>query len=47
MSLALQKTDFTRFFIIKPRHTGQLKNRPGWKKTQWEPASHAAKRLLP
>jgi len=34
INLSLQKnTDFTRFFIIKPRHTGWLKNISGWKKT--------------
>jgi len=28
-----KNTDLTRFFIIKPRHTGGLKNnRSGWKK---------------
>jgi len=24
--------DFTRYFIIKPRHPSRLKNRSGWKK---------------
>jgi len=27
-----KNTDLTRFFIIKPRHTAQLKNISGWKK---------------
>jgi len=26
---------------------GRLKNRSGWKNRQWEPWSHAVKRLLP
>ena len=36
-----KNTNFTRFFVSKPRHLGRLKNRSGWKKPQWEPWSHA------
>jgi len=40
--------DLTRFFIIKPRHPGRLKNADlSGKNPQWEPWSHAEKRLLP
>ena len=39
--------DSTRFFMTKPIRPGRLKNRSGWKKTQWERLSHAAKRKLP
>jgi len=41
-----KNTDFTRFFKIKRRHTGRLKTDLGGKNPQWEPWSHAAKRLL-
>jgi len=41
-----KNTDLTRFFAIKPRHTGRLKTDLGGKNPQWEPWSHAAKRLL-
>jgi len=47
MNLPLQKTDWKRFFAIKPRHPGQLKNRSGWKIPSVGAWSHAAKRLLP
>ena len=44
MNLSLKKTDLGRFFMIKPWHPGRLKitdQKSGWKKTQWEPCSHA------
>jgi len=41
-----QNPDLTRFFILKPRHPGRLKNADLGKKTQWEPWSHAEKCLL-
>jgi len=49
MNLSLQKTDSTRFFIIKPRHSGRLtKADLGGKTSQLEPWwLHAEKRLLP
>jgi len=47
--LSLQKkTDLTRFFVSKPRQPGRLENADLREKNpQWEPWSHAAKRLLP